>query len=59
VAENGGLSVVGCDFMDSGKAQARIGPGMPATVVANRLRGGVKIDNQAGDLAQIGLNTVW
>lgn len=58
VAENGGLSLVGCDFMDLGKSQARIGPGVPATIVANRLRGGAKIDNQAGDLAQIGLNTV-
>jgi hypothetical protein len=57
VAEAGGLSVVSCDFMDSGKQQVRIGAKMDsAVVVANRLRGGERIDNQIGDRAQIGLN---
>lgn len=58
VAENGGLSVSACDFMDEGKPQISIGEAVKAAVImGSRLRGGAQIANQAGAHVQIGLNT--
>ena len=58
VAKSGGLTVTACDFMDAGKAQISLEPGVQsAIIVGNRLRGGAKIANAAAGDVQIGLNT--
>lgn len=59
VAERGGLTVNGCDFMDAGKTHIRLGAGIDtALIIGNRFRGKEGILNEAGDKAQIGLNAV-
>ena len=56
-AKAGGLSVVGCDFMDEGKKQIVLEKGVDAAVITgNRLRGGQKIDDHGAAEAEIGLN---
>ncbi|HVM49052.1 MAG TPA: hypothetical protein VMU04_13560, partial [Candidatus Acidoferrum sp.] len=53
----GGLTVTGCDFMDIGKAQITLEPGVEAALIfGNRLRGKEQITNRAGGAAQIGMN---
>jgi hypothetical protein len=59
LARRGGVTVTACDFMDAGRTQIALEPGVEAALIfGNRLRGGQKILNQAGDRAQIGLNAV-
>ncbi len=59
VAERGGLTVTGCDFMDKGKTHIRLGPDIDtAVIVGNRFRGEEGIINEAGEKAQIGMNAV-
>lgn len=54
-----GLTVTGCDFMNAGKPQVRLRKGCRSAIIAaNRLRGGAKVENEAGIEAQIGLNSV-
>lgn len=49
LAEAGGLSVIGCDFMDAGKPQITIGAGVEsAELMGNRYRGGARIDDLRG-----------
>lgn len=56
-AIGGGLSVNGCEFLDAGKAQIVLGPGVEAaTIVGNRFRGGQKIVNTSRGSVEIGLN---
>jgi len=56
-ALSGGLSVMGCDFMDPGERQIEIGKGVEAaTVVGNRFRGGQKVENASTGSVEIGLN---
>jgi hypothetical protein len=58
-ARSGGLTVTGCDFMDSGKAQITLEPGVEAALIyGNRLREKQLITNRAGACAQIALNVV-
>lgn len=58
-ALRGGLTVVGCDFMDRGKTHIRLGKEIDAALIlGNRLRGAEGILNEAGDRAQIGMNVV-
>lgn len=58
-AKRGGLTVMGCDFTERGKAQLVIEPDVDAAlVVGNRLRGKDRIVNRAGDRAQVALNVV-
>lgn len=53
----GGLTLMGCDFMDADKMQVRLGKDVAAAVITgNRFRGGQKIENQAGGSTEIGLN---
>jgi hypothetical protein len=55
----GGITVMGCDFADRGKAQLTIGSGAEAAVVlGNRLRGKERITNLAPQRAQVALNVV-
>ncbi|MBI4557270.1 MAG: hypothetical protein HY706_06785 [Candidatus Hydrogenedentes bacterium] len=57
-ADCDGLTVTGCDLMATGKNQITLGPNLNAAVItANRLRGGVQIDDQSQGDVQIGLNT--
>ncbi len=57
-ALSGGLTVIGCDFMDEGKNQIYIGEKVDSAVVfGNRLRGGEKITNESKGSVQIGFNT--
>jgi hypothetical protein len=59
LARSGGLTVTGCDFMDLGKAQITLEPGVEAALVfGNRLREKQLITNRAGSCAQIGMNVV-
>jgi len=55
-AENGGLSMVGCDFMDAGKNQVSLASGVEAAaIIGCRLRGGAKIHNSSkGTVETIG-----
>jgi Pectate lyase superfamily protein len=58
-AHSGGLTVTACDFMDIGKAQIILEPGVEAALIfGNRLRGKQLITNRAGACAQIALNVV-
>ena len=58
VATSGGLSVNGCDFQNVTKAQIALETGVEsAIIVANRLRGGAKIQNRSAGDVQIGLNS--
>ena len=58
-ARRGGLTVTACDFMDKGKAQITLEREVEAALVfGNRLRGGSRIINHAGDQAQVGMNVV-
>jgi hypothetical protein len=53
-----GITITSCDFMDAGSVQVRLENGCSsAIIVANRLRGGVNIDNPGNVKAQIGLNS--
>ncbi len=53
----GGLTVNGCEFMDTGSRQVGIEKlAASAVIVGNRMRGPVRINNQIGTKAQIGLN---
>ncbi len=53
-----GITITSCDFMDAGKVQVRLENGCSsAIIVANRLRGGVNIENPGNVKAQIGLNS--
>jgi len=57
-AKRGGLTVTGCDFMDEGKKQIRLGRDLEAAAIfGNQLRGGAKITNASKGDVQIGLNT--
>lgn len=57
-ALSGNLSVIACDFMDEGKNQIYLGPGVEtAVIMGNRLRGGEKIVNESRGDVQIGFNT--
>lgn len=57
MADGNGLTVSACDFMDAGKKQIALGPNSRAVVImGNRLRGGMKIDNQSKGKVEIGLN---
>ena len=57
VLRRGGLTVNGCEFMDAGSQQVSIEKGAAsAIIVGNRMRGPVRIRNQIGYKAQIGLN---
>ena len=59
LVRRGGLTVTACDFMDKGRAQIAIEPAVEAALVfGNRLRGGARIANQAGERAQIGMNVI-
>lgn len=54
---NGGLSVMGCDFMDAGSNQIVLEKGVEAaTIVGNRFRGGQKFTNNSTGSVEIGLN---
>jgi hypothetical protein len=56
-ARDGGLTVTGCDFMDPGKTQIRLGSEVAAALIyGNRFRGGRKITNEMGSRARIDLN---
>jgi hypothetical protein len=56
-ARAGGLTVSGCDFMDPGKTQIRLGPKVEAALIyGNRFRGGQRIDSEMGPRARIDLN---
>ena len=56
-ARSGGLTVQGSDFMDLGKSQIALEPGVEAALItANRFRGGAKVDNKSTGDVQIGLN---
>ena len=58
-ARSGGLTVTGCDFMDLGKAQITLEPGVEAALIyGNRLREKELITNRAGSCAQIAMNVV-
>jgi hypothetical protein len=58
-AKRGGLTVMGCDFAESGKTQIIIEPDVEAALIlGNRLRGKDLVVNRAGEHAQIGLNLV-
>jgi len=58
VARGGGLTVIGCDFLEEGKPQIRLGPEVVSAVITgNRLRGGAKITNESTGDVQMGLNT--
>jgi len=58
-AQRGGLTVIGCDFMDRDKKYIRLGSGIDCAIVTgNRFRGQEGIVNEAGDKAQIGMNVV-
>jgi len=57
-ATAGGLTVMGCDFMDAGKAQIVLGKDVQSAVIAaNRFRGGQKVTNESTGSVEIGLNT--
>jgi pectate lyase-like protein len=57
-ANSTGLTVLGCDFMASGKPQITLGDQLQAAVITgNRLRGGARIVNGSAGDVQIGLNT--
>jgi hypothetical protein len=59
LARSGGLTVTACDFMDPGKAQITLEPGVAAAVVyGNRLRGSQLITDQTGGRAQVAMNVV-
>lgn len=56
-ATRGGLSVMGCDFMDAGLNQIVLEKGVEAaTIVGNRFRGGQKVTNNSNGSVEIGLN---
>jgi hypothetical protein len=58
-ARRGGLTVVGCDFMDRGKTHIHLGADIDAALITgNRLRGQEGILNEAGEKAQAGMNVV-
>ncbi len=51
--------MTGCDFMDLGKAQITLEPGVEAALIfGNRLREKQLITNRAGSCAQIAMNVV-
>jgi hypothetical protein len=55
-AVRGGLTVSGCDFVDAGRRQVRIGKGVEAAVVTgNRCRGGIRIANELGDSPRVAI----
>lgn len=57
LARRGGLTVEGCEFMDSGGCQVALEGGVAAAVISgNRFHGPARIRNQIGKKAQIGLN---
>jgi hypothetical protein len=56
-ARRGGLTLTACDFHGSAAPQLRLGADVEAAViVGNRFRGAQRIENHAGERAQIGLN---
>jgi hypothetical protein len=56
-ASGGGLSVIGCDFMDEKKLQIVIEQGLDAAVImGNRLRGLERIENRSSAEVEKGLN---
>jgi hypothetical protein len=56
-ADNRGLTVSSCDFVDSGKKQIFIGGNVKgAIVMGNHLRGGAKVENRSKGSVEIGLN---
>jgi hypothetical protein len=58
VAEAGGLTVNGCEFVDAGKNQVELKEGVESAIItSNRFRGGEKIKNESKGDVQIGLNT--
>ncbi|MEN6583805.1 MAG: glycosyl hydrolase family 28-related protein [Armatimonadota bacterium] len=58
IANNGGLIINACDFMESGKKQVLLGEKLKSAVImANRMRGGVNIENKCTCKAQIGPNS--
>jgi hypothetical protein len=58
IAEAGGLTVNGCDFVDAGKNQIELKKGVESAIItANRLRGGENIKNESTGDVQIGLNS--
>jgi len=57
LARGGSLIVNGCDFVEAGKNQVALMPGVESAVImGNRLRGGAKIKNESQAEAQMGLN---
>lgn len=58
IAEAGGLTVNGCEFVDEGKNQIELKEKVESAIItANRFRGGEKIRNGSAGEVQIGLNT--
>jgi len=57
LADNNGLTVTSCDFMDSGAKQIILGENLKAGIIAtNRMRGGVKVENKSKGKVEMGLN---
>lgn len=57
-AVGGGITVSGCEFLQGSGTQLRIGAAVDAALIyGNRLRGGQRIENHAGDRLQTGLNS--
>ncbi len=58
IAESGGLTINGCDFVDAGKNQIELKKDVESAIItANRLRGGEKIKNDSAGDVQMGLNS--
>jgi hypothetical protein len=58
VAEAGGLTVNGCEFVDAGKNQIELKKDVESAIItSNRFRGGDKIKNESKGDVQIGFNT--
>lgn len=56
-ADSEALTVNACDFMDEGKAQIRLGKNLKAGIISsNRMRGGIRIENQSPGKVETGLN---
>ena len=57
IAEAGGVTINGCEFVDAGKNQIELKKGVASAVImGNRFRGGEKIKNDSAGDVQIGLN---
>jgi hypothetical protein len=57
-ADGGRLIVQGCDFMDPGKRQIVLEPGLAAAaIVGNTFRGAPGVENRSAGEVEVGLNT--